>query len=206
MKIPEAPQPVRRTETAAPAPARTDKEKPRESKFAKTLDKKALEKSKPEKPAKEHQEAPGMMMPQSPLSRVESAHIETAGARAVSQPRVVEGLVQEIQAVVKGGVQEVAIQFDSKVLDGLHVHVRKEGGELTIRFLARTEQSGQTIAANADQLAAALQANGHNVASIRVQAPGRSEDTRRYGEDRGQGGGQGGRGGRGGQGGGSRQG
>jgi hypothetical protein len=206
MKIQDTPQPARRTETASPARPQTDKEKPRESKFAKTLEKTKPEKTGPEKSRKELQEGPGTPMPQLPFGRLESSPIETTGARAASQPRVVEGLVHEIHAVTRGAAQEVTIQFDSKVLDGLRVNVRKEGGELTLRFVARTDQSSQIISANVDQLAAALQANGHNVAAIRVQAPGRSEDTRRYGDDRGQGGGQGGRGGRGGQGGGSRHG
>jgi flagellar hook-length control protein FliK len=114
-------------------------------------------------------------------------------AHAVTDPRLIEGLVREIVVMTRGAEsQEVTIQFDSRTLDGLRVHLERDKGELSVRFVTRSEEATKLINANVDQLAHALQAKGLPLAAIQVQGVGRREETRRYHQRENRQGGQGG--------------
>jgi flagellar hook-length control protein FliK len=104
----------------------------------------------------------------------------------------VDAVAGEIEIHVRGDVKEVTIQFDSKVLDGLEVRVRKEGGAIAVELLTRTARAHETVRGGVDQLTASLQAKGIAVASVRVQAAERWGETSRErgGGHQGRGGGQ----------------
>jgi Flagellar hook-length control protein FliK len=107
------------------------------------------------------------VMPQQPLQQNAPPISQTSGT---DLPVPIQNLVHEIQVHVdpRGGA-EVRIQFDSEVLDGLRVNIRKgEEGEIGITFLAQNETTTQLLSKHIPTLSHALASRGVPVASIRL--------------------------------------
>lgn len=192
MKVPSSGSPSSSSSAKAPQSQTTGTE----SRFSKTLQSKAKEgKPRGTLPGTEPGDAAalsGMMPQQAPLTQ---ARIDqTAG---MSRPRAIEAIASEIQIHARGDVREVNIKFESKVLDGLEVRIRAEGGQIAIEFLASTARAHDTVSGGVDQLTSALHSKGLQVASIRVQSTARQSEAREGGrQDQRGGGGREGRRGR----------
>jgi flagellar hook-length control protein FliK len=159
--------PVSTPQASKPAkPASEPGQDKRASKFSKTLEAKAAQ-AKPGKTGGP-EEVPAAAAPWNPALRLEAGGTEET--KAASPARTIEAIGHEIQVRLSSDVREVSIQFDSKVLDGLHVRIRKEGGAISIQFAASTTQAYDTVSAGAGQLQAALQLKGIPVTAIRVHA------------------------------------
>jgi flagellar hook-length control protein FliK len=101
----------------------------------------------------------------------------SAKVAATPAPQVLDGLVQEI-AVVAGKDPRVEIQFNSKTLEGLNVHIAKQGDEIAIRFLTASDSVARLLSQNTGQLTQSLQAKGIHVAPIQVAlAPASNRST-----------------------------
>jgi flagellar hook-length control protein FliK len=138
---------------------------------------KAMEKARDKQG--EAEGAANVMQPQAKLNDLSVADVKQT--RAASEVRLTDNLVQEILVINRGsGSQEVHIQFDSKTMDGLRVQIQRENGVLSVKLMSQSDESAKLLSSNADQLAAALQAKGVQVATIQVQGPDRRPDVRRY--------------------------
>lgn len=82
----------------------------------------------------------------------------------------IEGLIQEILLVCKpDGHPSIEIQFSSKTLEGLRVHISQEQDEVAIRFSAASALLSELISSNLDQLSDNLHSRGLQVAPIEVE-------------------------------------
>ncbi|MEZ5356670.1 MAG: flagellar hook-length control protein FliK [Bryobacteraceae bacterium] len=150
-----------------------------ESKFSKALKAKAV---KPES-ADAGPLPPGEPPAPSPLVARGKVEQMDGPARA----RTVDAVAHEIQVHSRGDLREVNIQFDSKVLDGLEVRIRAEGGALAVQLITKTANAYDTVQGGVGQLTAALQSKGIT-AAVQVRAPKEPEHTPRDGRGGGQGG------------------
>lgn len=76
-------------------------------------------------------------------------------------------IVSEIRSVAnKDGSRTVDIQFDSKTLQGLQVHITERQGNLSIQFATQSENVAALLADHKNDLANALAADGFTVKNI----------------------------------------
>ncbi len=122
---------------------------------------------------------------------VESKHV-------VAVPPEIEQLVDEISVVVgPEGKQEVHIEMNSNVLDGLQIVIDRQDAGIRVQFQSASEQVTALVSNNIAALAQGLEDRGVAVAGIRVVGPQESARNQRFGYRSGSGGNQrGGQGGR----------
>ncbi len=116
--------------------------------------------------------------------------------RSGAEPaRLIESLVQEVLVGVNAsGHDEVQIQLNSKTLEGTRIHISKEEGGVSIKFLTSSDEVSRLLNSNLDTLSQALAARELRVTSVQVQTgpepPPLSEQGGRQGGGSRQGGGQ----------------
>ena len=118
--------------------------------------------------------------------------------RMVAVPPEVQQLVREISVVVNAaGKQQVHIELNSNVMQGLHIRIERQEGAITIQFQSSSDDVSRLLLKNADALSQGLADRGVNLADIRVIGPRDSTrvqtDKYRSGSRPPQGRGQGGR-------------
>ena len=118
--------------------------------------------------------------------------------RIVAVPPEVQQLVREISVVVNtAGKQQVHIELNSNVMQGLHIRIERQEGAISIQFQSSSPDVARTLLRNADALSQGLVDRGLNVADIRVTGPQDSArvptHNNRSGSRQSQGRGQGGR-------------
>jgi flagellar hook-length control protein FliK len=92
-------------------------------------------------------------------------------AGAISSAALVEGLVQEIVvATGPADAQSVDIQFNSQVLQGLQVHLSRQGDAVSIRFSTASDSVSRLLSDHIGRLSEGLAARGVTVGQIQVQS------------------------------------
>jgi flagellar hook-length control protein FliK len=131
-----------------------------------------------------------------PDQPIQAGQVESK--RMVAVPPEVQQLVREISVVVNtAGKQQVHIELNSNVMQGLHIRIERQEGAITIQFQSSSADVSRLLLRNADALSQGLVDRGLNVADIRVTGP--QDSTRvpthkyRSGSGQSQGRGQGGR-------------
>lgn len=140
-----------------------------------------------------------LSMPKIFDSTIEASQME--GTRVVAVPPELQQLVREISVVINNaGTQQVHIELNSNVLKGLHIHVDRQDGVMSIQFQSTSDQIAKLLSRNVEALSQGLADRGVSVAEIRVTGPQESSRTRDFkssnsnlGGGRSQGGRQGGR-------------
>jgi flagellar hook-length control protein FliK len=85
-------------------------------------------------------------------------------------------MVQEIHGAEKAdGAQSQDIQFNSKTLAGLHVHLELNNKELSINFSTQSDKVAALLSNQSGELRNALEASGLKVAGI-VVTKGKTSD------------------------------
>jgi flagellar hook-length control protein FliK len=118
--------------------------------------------------------------------------------RAVALPADLQQLVREISVVMnKSGQQQVQIEMNSNVLQGLHIRIERQEGALAIQFQTDSQQVSSLISRNLDSLSQSLSNLGESGVDIRVTSPKEASKglDNKYRGDQGGGRGQGGYGG-----------
>ncbi len=156
-------------------PQEKSDEKPSKS-FSKELHKKAGESKR--KPGDESEVPPQTGAPPNP-QRAATPASEVKGPQGAVPVPAIERLAAEITIIERGAdLHEVHIQFDSKTLNGLRVQLTREAGQVSIRFLTRSDETANLIAHHVPQLAQSLQSKGVQVGEIQLQTPNRREQLR----------------------------
>ncbi len=135
--------------------------------------------------------AAGATMPVQPsfeqamqMAPVESKHV-------VAVPPEIEQLVDEISVVVgPEGKQEVHIEMNSNVLDGLQIVIDRQDAGIRVQFQSASEQVTALVSNNIAALTQGLEDRGVAVADIRVAGPQESARNQRFGYRSGSGGNQ----------------
>jgi flagellar hook-length control protein FliK len=98
-------------------------------------------------------------------------------------------IVSEIRSAMnKDGSRTVDIQFDSRTLEGLKVHITEQEGNLSIQFATNSEQVAALLTDHKADLTNALAADGFTVSNISTSVQskrGGSTATRERGGQRG---------------------
>lgn len=94
------------------------------------------------------------------------------GKHVVALPPELQSLVREISVVVNAaGTQQVHIELNSNVLNGLHIRIERQGGAVAIQFQSSSDDVARLLSRNADALSQSLADRGINVGDIRVAGP-----------------------------------
>jgi len=97
-------------------------------------------------------------------SPIASSTTPVASTQIQNLPREI---VSEIRSVPnKDGSRTVDIQFDSRTLQGLQVHITERQGNLSIQFATQSENVAALLADHKNDLANALAADGFSVKNI----------------------------------------
>ena len=142
--------------------------------------------------------AAGLMqaVPAMPDQPIQAGQVESK--RMVAVPPEVQHLVREISVVVNtAGKQQVHIELNSNVMQGLHIRIERQEGAVAIQFQSSSDDVARLLLKNVDALSQGLADRGLNVADIRVTGPRDSTRVPAYkyrsGSGQSQGRGQGGR-------------
>jgi flagellar hook-length control protein FliK len=101
---------------------------------------------------------------------------DVSSAQPVAPKQPIQALVQEItHSVSVQGQEQVDIQLNSKVFDGLKIQIVRQPGAFDIRFESASDKVAQLLSRNEGALAQSLAAHGVPVGQIRVNE---SESTR----------------------------
>ncbi|MCW5964614.1 MAG: hypothetical protein KIT83_11295 [Bryobacterales bacterium] len=133
----------------------------KEKKFGSALDKKAQERRGVEKQAGADSTAEGpsplhlaFLASQPPVSVAETG---SAAAACGAVPPTVEAIHSEIvYAIEAAGPNEIRIEFDSQVLDGLSIALTREGGMLQVSMQVNSPEMARFLEAHASTLAQRL--------------------------------------------------
>lgn len=122
-----------------------------------------------------------------PELRLESRIASAQGTQETAGKLPIQGLVQEIwTSMNERGQEQVQIQLNSKVLDGLQIQITREKDAISLRFISRTDQTAQLLSRNTGALAASLAEHGVQVNRIELNNREQplSRDSRPRGEQR----------------------
>jgi flagellar hook-length control protein FliK len=101
----------------------------------------------------------------SPIAPLESK-------RAVAVPPEIQNLVREISVVIDtAGKQQVQIELNSNVLQGLHIRIERQNQGITVQFQTSSDEISRLISKNAEVLGQSLANRGISVADIHVTGP-----------------------------------
>jgi flagellar hook-length control protein FliK len=105
-----------------------------------------------------------------PLDQVSSP--VDASPRTSSTPdleKLVGEIVQEIHSFQSAnGSRHVDIQFDSKTLQGLHVHIEQRNDALAVQFSTRSDAVAALLTQHSQELDQALESRGIKVSEVAV--------------------------------------
>lgn len=94
-----------------------------------------------------------------------------AGTRAVEVPPELHQLIREISVVVNApGNQQVHIELNSNVLQGLHIRIERQNGAVAIQFQSASAEVSRLLSNNVSALTQGLADRGVEVADIRVNS------------------------------------
>jgi flagellar hook-length control protein FliK len=117
---------------------------------------------------------------------------KTQAAQPATLKEPIQALAREIwHGVNAQGREQVDIQLNSKVLDGLRIQIVRDSDRLNIRFEGASEGVAQLLNRNVGALTESLAAHGVRVGSIRVGESEAARWTAHKGQDRSRTGGQG---------------
>ena len=169
---------------------RRSKDKPtRESKKLKT-EEDELPLSLRDKP--EDDAAALRFLPLPDNSQVGESTPQVSAAQPVTPKQPIQALVQEIwHSVSTQGQEQVDIQLNSKVFEGLKIQIVRQPGTFDIRFESSSDVVAQLLARNVGALTQSLAAHGVPVGQIRVNESEPARWMSRKAQSRPQSGGQG---------------
>ena len=169
---------------------RRSKDKPtRESKKLKT-EEDELPLSLRDKP--EDDAAALRFLPLPDNSQVGESTPQVSSAQPVTPKQPIQALVQEIwHSVSTQGQEQVDIQLNSKVFDGLKIQIVRQPGNFDIRFESSSDVVARLLARNVGALTQSLAAHGVPVGQIRVNDTESARWMSRKAQSRPQSGGQG---------------
>ena len=169
---------------------RRSKDKPtRESKKLKT-EEDELPLSLRDKP--EDEAAARRFLPLPDNSQVGESTPQVSSAQPVTPKQPIQALVQEIwHSVSAQGQEQVDIQLNSKVFEGLKIQIVRQPGTFDIRFESSSDVVAQLLARNVGALTQSLAAHGVPVGQIRVNETESARWMSRKAQSRPQSGGQG---------------
>jgi len=106
-------------------------------------------------------------------SPLEAASGIETGDSAVVQPavdiqRLAEEIVQQISRQNAGLGQDVEIQFQSTVLNGLRVQLHSQGTGLSVNFYTHSEEVGAALKGHFDELSRTLKSRGFHPERLSV--------------------------------------
>lgn len=193
------------TDRPPAAATKTDQDTNRKS-FSKVLEgKRGKDKSEREKLQTEENELPLQEKPvdeepilkllplsDNSLAQGTQPSPKVSSAQPVSPKQPIQALVQEIWHTVSAqGQEQVDIQLNSKVFDGLRIQIVRQPGAFDVRFQSASDGVAQLLAQNVGALTQSLAAHGVPVGQIRVNDAEPARWTSRNPQGRHQGGGQG---------------
>ena len=167
LKSDDDPQVSKKTESDEPSAFSQVLAKKREGKEEDTETKGGKGTEKPLDPA-----AAGLMQaaPTLPDQPIQAGQVESK--RMVALPPEMQHLVREISVVVNtAGKQQVHIELNSNVMQGLHIRIERKEGVIEIQFQSSSDDVSRLLLRNADALSQSLADRGLNVADIRVTGP-----------------------------------
>jgi len=146
---------------------RRSKDKPtRESKKLKT-EEDELPLSLRDKPEDDAAALRSLLLPDN--SQVGESTPQVSSAQPVTFKQPIQALVQEIwHSVSTQGQEQVDIQLNSKVFEGLKIQIVRQAGTFDIRFESSSDVVAQLLARNVGALTQSLAAHGVPVGQIRV--------------------------------------
>ena len=126
------------------------------------------------------------------LAQVGESTSQVSSAQPVTPTQPIQALVQEIwHSVSAHGQEQVDIQLNSKVFDGLKIRVVRQPGNFDIRFESASDVVAQLLSRNVGALTQSLAAHGVPVGQIRVNDTEPARLMSRKAQSRPQSGGQG---------------
>ena len=169
---------------------RRSKDKPtRESKKLKT-EEDELPLSLRDKPEDDAAALRSLLLPDN--SQVGESTPQVSSAQPVTPKQPIQALVQEIwHSVSTQGQEQVDIQLNSKVFEGLKIQIVRQPGTFDIRFESSSDVVAQLLARNVGALTQSLAAHGVPVGQIRVNESEPARWMSRKAQSRPQSGGQG---------------
>jgi flagellar hook-length control protein FliK len=104
---------------------------------------------------------------------LEASSATQTGDSAVVQPavdiqRLVDEIVQQISRQNAGSAQNIEIQFQSTVLNGLRVQLQSQGTGLSVNFYTHSEEVGAALKGHFDELSKALKSKGFRPERLNV--------------------------------------
>jgi flagellar hook-length control protein FliK len=125
-------------------------------------------------------------------SQVGESTPQVSSAQTVTPKQPIQALVQEIwHSVSTQGQEQVDIQLNSKVFEGLKIQIVRQPGTFDIRFESSSDVVAQLLARNVGALTQSLAAHGVPVGQIRVNESEPARWMSRKAQSRPQSGGQG---------------
>ena len=125
-------------------------------------------------------------------SQVGESTPQVSSAQPVTPKQPIQALVQEIwHSVSTQGQEQVDIQLNSKVFEGLKIQIVRQPGTFDIRFESSSDVVAQLLARNVGALTQSLAAHGVPVGQIRVNESEPARWMSRKAQSRPQSGGQG---------------
>jgi len=125
-------------------------------------------------------------------SQVGESTPQVSSAQPVTFKQPIQALVQEIwHSVSTQGQEQVDIQLNSKVFEGLKIQIVRQPGTFDIRFESSSDVVAQLLARNVGALTQSLAAHGVPVGQIRVNDTESARWMSRKAQSRPQSGGQG---------------
>ena len=125
-------------------------------------------------------------------SQVGESTPQVSSAQSITPKQPIQALAQEIWHTVSAqGQEQVDIQLNSKVFDGLKIQIVRQPGTFDIRFESSSDVVAQLLARNVGALTQSLAAHGVPVGQIRVNESEPARWMSRKAQSRPQSGGQG---------------
>ena len=103
------------------------------------------------------------------VAQTSQAVPQASSVQSTAPKQQIDSLVQEIwHGVNTQGQEQVEIQLNSKVFEGLRIQIVRDAGVLDVRFQSRSDEVAQLLNLNTGALADSLTAHGIKVGQIRV--------------------------------------
>jgi flagellar hook-length control protein FliK len=110
------------------------------------------------------------------VSSSASAAASKTSHPAATTPPQIDGLATEVGHHIDifkqdGKTSAINITFDSKTLEGLHVQIRQQDGELAIRFVSQSDNVSKLLSRHTGDLREALENKGVKIRNIAISNP-----------------------------------
>jgi flagellar hook-length control protein FliK len=105
-----------------------------------------------------------------PSTPADPGKIAQPGASAPPEmEKLITEMGHQIDIFKQGGrAQAVNITFNSKTLEGLHVQIRQQDGELSIRFVTQSDNVSKLISSHTEELREGLTSKGVRIRNIAI--------------------------------------